>query len=112
MSEQFEFLDLEQPLRAEWPVKVNVPQDGGGVKVKTFTVLFELVPQEDILKIVSDPNLDRYSLHRRQIVGFGKDHTGQSFSDELLIRMLGRPYVQAALAEAYQAFSCGIAVKN
>lgn len=112
MSEQFEFLDLEQPLRAEWPVKVNVPQDGGGVAVKTFTAVFELLSQEDILAIVADPNLDRYSLQRRQVLGFGKDHKGPPFTDALLIRMLGRPYMAEALAAAYQDFSRGIAVKN
>lgn len=112
MSEQFEFLSLEQPLRAEWPVTVNEPQDGGAVIVKTFTLVFELIPQEDVLALVSDPKLDRYSLLRRQVVGFGKAHTGQPFTDELLIRMAGRPYMVEGITAAYRDFASGIAVKN
>lgn len=112
MSEQFEFLDLEQPLRAEWPVTVSVPQDGGGAKEMTFSVIFQLLSQAEILAMIADPKLDRYSLQRRQIVGFGKDHKGPEFSDELLIRMLDRPYIANGLAAAYKGFSEGIAVKN
>ncbi|MFN3582617.1 hypothetical protein [Phenylobacterium sp.] len=43
MAQKFNFKRLEEPFEADWPVKVNVPEDGGKTTVEEFMARFRIV---------------------------------------------------------------------
>lgn len=115
MAVKFDFKTLGQPFEADWPVRVNVPQDGGGVQVEEFTARFRILTKEDFEVIAQGaaPRLikgdpDGYNTWRMCLVGL-KD---EELTSELMEAMMAAPYARQAIITAYQQFSQGIAVKN
>jgi hypothetical protein len=108
---KFSFASLDgAKFEADWPVLVNVPQDGGGVDEQEFMARFRLL-SEDETKAIDSEKEPQKALLRAAVVGFGRGEE-QAFSPELLEKMMGRPYVRAALAKAYVQFSLGVSPKN
>ncbi|MFD3263330.1 hypothetical protein [Phenylobacterium ferrooxidans] len=115
MAVKFDFKRLGQPFEADWPVRVNVPQDGGGVQAEDFTARFRLLTKDDFEAITQGeaPGLlkgdpDGYNTWRMCLVGLKDEH----LTAELKEGLLSAPYVRQAIIAAYQQFSQGIAVKN
>lgn len=112
MSVKFDFTGLDQPFAADWPVKVNVPQDGGKTVEQEFTARFLLLDKAKIDELTADAtNPDAY-LHAF-FVGLPGDQVpeGKTF-EEMRALMLARPNVRMALIKAFSGFQAGIAVKN
>lgn len=117
MAVKFDFKRLGQRFEADWPVSVNVPQDGGETEAQEFTARFALLTKEDFELIPNkdgdvsgllkgDP--DGHNTWRRCLVGV----KGEELTPELVEGLLAAPYVRSAIVTAYQQFSQGIAVKN
>jgi hypothetical protein len=113
MAVKFNFKGLDEPFEADWPVSVQVPQDGGSVEEQTFMARLRLLSEEDLDLVRrggpdgNDPN----AFTKAFWVGFGASEQ-EAFTPELRDLMLGRPYVRLALHQAYGAFSQGIVTKN
>ena len=108
---KFEFAKLDAAIEADWPVKISVPQDGGGVEVQNLTVRFLMVDEAELSKLGDGLEGSKASL-RKVVVGFGRDET-TPFTSELLDKMLTRPFVRLALNNAYRDFCLGqVAEKN
>ncbi len=101
---KFDLKTLERPFEANWPVKVQVPQDGGGVEEQEFTARFRtLTPAER--DVTAGRHLEQLKLALMQVEG--DDVTADMF--ELLI---GRGYVLTALLKARTGFEIGSPAKN
>lgn len=111
MTAQFDFSALTRPFEADWPVSVNVPQDGGEVKAVTFMARFRLIKDKELKAVIEAEGFTLQDLPRAFFVGFGKGVT-QEFSPELREEMIATPWVRLGLQDAYQKFSQGIAAKN
>lgn len=110
MAVKFEFQALEQLFEADWPVTVNVPQDGGSVEEQTFMARFRQVSDAELPEIAA-ADKDGKELYRRFFVGMGAGET-EPWSEDLRERMLGRTHVRMGLYRAFQSFQNGVAVKN
>ncbi len=137
MAQQFNFKRLEEPFEADWPVTVNVPEDGGKTATEEFMARFRIVREfgptatstpsadaEDVATAEAAPEdplekarqaLKESALKewRRWFVGFGKPTSDQNeLTDEVLWNIITTPYARVAVQAAYQNFCSGIAVKN
>lgn len=107
---KFDFERLEHEIEADWPVRCNVPQDGGKVQEEIFQVRFRLHPDTELVHMGLGLTAQKESL-RKCVVGFGKEET-QVFTPELFDRMLNQAFIRYALISAYGDFALGIAAKN
>lgn len=115
----------------DWPVRVKVPQDGGTFKTHVFTARFQILPQEEIDRILrigpvdsgdddfgdSDGEQLDMSLLERVLVGWGedvKDEDGNAipFDDESRRALLGVPYVRLAVSRAFFGSISGDAARR
>lgn len=85
----------------EWPVTVNVPQDGGRTTKSTFSALLEVIGKEEQDAIIASGE----SMAHRMLVGWKQgvadaDGNELPFSVENRDRLLGIPYVLTAVYEA------------
>ncbi|WP_333896283.1 hypothetical protein [Brevundimonas aurantiaca] len=108
MSLKFDFKTLEQPFEADWPVIVPVPQDGGGVQDQEMTVRFRTLTPEEIETVDKDKIDPGAAKLRLAIV----DVRGETFSAELVEKLLARGYVYMALLKAHAKFVLGQPAKN
>jgi len=113
MAAKFDFESLDKPFEADWPVVVSVPQANGKVVEQRFSARFRLLDGDlaetiAMLRTADGPAEDIY---RKFFVGFGANEE-QTLTDELLTKMLQRPYVSSALLAAYTKFATGIPEKN
>lgn len=107
---KFDFGSLDRPFEADWPVKVNVPQDGGTVAEETFTVRFRVLTDDEMTAVEKHKEPSK-ELIRQAAIGFAQD-AGAEFSPALLEQMLSRGFVRLALNRAYGEFAMGSAAKN
>lgn len=108
---KFDFASLqEKAFENDWPVNVQVPQEGGKTQEQTFMVRFRFVPEEELQALGDGVEGAKASL-REVVAGFGKGEE-EEFSEELFELMLTRPYVRLALNKAYGEFVLGVAAKN
>lgn len=110
MAQQFDFKTLGSPIEADWPVKINVPQDGGATQVQTLVARLRLLTEQQVKDFDAQPDAINSAL-KAAVVGFGAAEK-TTFTPELLEQMLAVPYVKRALNLAYGEFSNGISVKN
>lgn len=95
-----------------WPVRVQVPEDGGRKVQRTFTAVFTVVPPERVSELVhlamgdesGATNSDLLIL--REVVQDWKDVGDEQgnpilFSAENLEALAAHPYIRRALVEAY-----------
>ncbi|SFJ00259.1 hypothetical protein [Nitrosomonas sp. Nm34] len=96
---------VEEQKSIKWPVNINIPKDGGGVKKATFTAEFELIDQDEFSAIYQDGGNDLDML-RRVLVGWGEDVVDEKgsplpYGDETREKLIKKGYVRAGLVEAY-----------
>lgn len=109
MTVKFDFKTLETGFEADWPVTVNVPQDGGAIEKQEFLARFRTLTPEDADKAqqASDPN----TWPNAFLVSLAGTNAPE-LTDDLRKQLLGRSYVRQALITAYVQFSQGVAAKN
>ncbi len=110
----------EEVLLKDWPVIINVPQDGGAVAKHEVRADFILLPQEKIDEQIeasrdSNGNADIGILNQvlRKLGGF-QDASGRNleYSPDMQSRVLGIPYVRSALIGAYFEAAAGKKAKR
>lgn len=98
-----------------WPVKVQVPMDGGRHETQEFTARFKLVAQERLDTLTSVAPADAHLL-REVLVGWDgiAREGGQSigFDEEAREELIGIPYVRLGLIAAYLEALTGAKRKN
>ena len=109
MKAKFDFGSLDQPFEADWPVTVNVPQDGGTVKEEGFMARFRLLDQAALDAVTADADKDAFLA--AFWIGFGAGQA-EVFTPELFSGSMQRQYVRAALVNAYYGFAAGAPAKN
>ena len=92
----------------EWPVQVNIPQDGGRTVTSTFTGIFEPLDQDEIDDILKGGG----DLIARAFKGWTKgvaDEAGKDIEStpENVARMRKIAYVRAALWKAFEELQNG-----
>lgn len=110
MTVKFKFASLDEPFEAEWPVVVDVPQDGGTTAPQEFMARFRLLEGE-AWKALED-STDPEALFKTFFIGLGAAEGPVEDFPALRDKMLGRAYVLKALRQAYFGFAAGVAVKN
>lgn len=107
MALKFDFKSLEHSFEADWPVSVQVPQDGGETQEQTFDVRFRtLTPAEQAeTEKAADPQGAKLRL---ALV----DVKGETFTPELVDQLLSRGWVLLGLLRAYTKFVLGQPAKN
>ena len=107
---KFNFSTVGQPFEADWPIKVQVPQDGGKVQEQTFHARFRMGSDEQLLKLGATIQ-DTKDVLREVFVGFGAG-TEETFTTELREQLLATYWTRVALNNAYLRFAQGVAEKN
>jgi hypothetical protein len=106
MAVKFSFATLEQPFEADWPVKVQVPKDGGGFEEQTFLARFRLEPATD--EAQTEPAAPGESFPFLVALGKGEPE----LTPELRKQLAARLYVRMAIYRAWQEFQMGVVAKN
>lgn len=116
----FKLDENEETLIRNWPVIINVPQDGGTIKAQEINADFLLLPQEQIdeqltLAREGDGNAD-IEILRRVVKGIGgvadSDGKAIAYTPELLEKLLKKPYVRSALVNTYFEAAAGKKAKR
>lgn len=102
---------IEPQKTVQWPVTVNIPQDGGRIKKNTFTAEFELLPQNEFNAIYREDGGNDEDLLRRALVGWvdvgDADGNPIDFNEDARELMIRIPYVRNALVTAYLECTLG-----
>jgi hypothetical protein len=109
MASKFDFKGLDQPFEADWPVTVQVPQDGGTVEPQTFMARFRMIPPETVQELIKSDDQDLYV--KTLFVGLGAGEEADDF-EALRAKMLSRPYVRLAIQRSFSEFQAGVPAKN
>ena len=107
---KFDFGSLEKDIEADWPVRVQVPQDDGKVLEQTLSLRFRLHGDAELVSLGMGLEAVKAAL-RKCVVGFGRSEE-QAFTPELFDQMMNRAYVRTAIVQAYGEFALGIPAKN
>lgn len=110
----------DETLIRNWPVLVNVPQDGGNIARHEITADYVLLPQEQYDEQIaasrdSDGNSDIEMLMRvvRRVGGVADaDGNALDYTPELLERLIKKTYIRVALINAYWAANSGHKAKR
>ena len=93
-----------------WPVKIEIPVDGGRYRDADFQAVFQMLGQDeidDIIRRIQDEDAQDEDLANRLLIGWtgvvGKDGEALAFSDENRSALLNVPYVRRAVLRAYLA---------
>ncbi|MCY1648184.1 hypothetical protein OVA11_14260 [Caulobacter sp. SL161] len=109
MSVKFDFKSLDEAFECAWPVSIPVPQPGGSVQAQEITAIFKILSPEEADAANNQLTADNpWAWFNAWWVGL----EGEDLTPELRDKMLRRPYVRAALTNAYQNFVQGIPAKN
>ena len=110
----------DETIIRNWPVIINVPQDGGTIAKHEITVDFMLLSQDRYSELLKDfeesgtePNVEMLKRLVRGIKGVA-DESGNplEFSEELLARLTKKAYVRVALFNAYTDANTGNKAKR
>ncbi len=106
---------LIQPETITWPVRVDVPVDGGRTRPATFDCEFRLGDQDWLDALVADTGDDMTFL-QRVVAGWSgvQDADGEDlpYSESACAQMVGIPYVRAAMLRAFWDAVTGARAKN
>lgn len=97
---------IAQKPQYTWPVKVDIPGDGGKYTTATFRAKFNALPQSRIDDYFAGRDAgsetDLLSEAVAEVMDLG-DETGQpiTWSDQVKVQLLDIPYVRAALVRAF-----------
>ena len=116
----FKLDDNEETIIKNWPVIINVPQDGGATQKHEITADYLLLPQDQLDELLatsreSDGSTDADILRRvvKRLGGVGDaDGKAIDYTPELLERMIKRPYARAALVSTYFEAASGKKAKR
>ncbi|HEU0282324.1 MAG TPA: hypothetical protein VFQ99_00950 [Gallionella sp.] len=116
----FKLDDNEEIIIKNWPVIINVPQDGGGVMKCEVFADYLLLPQDQYDEQLAasregDGNVDADILRRvvRRLEGFADaDGKAIDFTPELLERVIRKSYIRAALMATYFEVCAGKKAKR
>lgn len=104
---KFIFARLGEPLVVTWPVKVEVPDDGGGTHTETFAAKFKIAPADRLTNLAQERPMTCHTDFLKEVfVGLGKDEN-QEWSETLRDQLVMEPYVQRGLNRAYAECSNG-----
>ena len=96
----FKLVPLDKPVK--WPVKVNIPRDGGQTQNASFIAHFLVLRQDELADIQNEAD---FEWAKRVIVGWetvsDEDGNELPFSEEALERLIGITYVREAVQQAY-----------
>ena len=105
MGAKFDFKSLEQPLEVDWPVSVQVPQDGGTFEAQTFTARFKILgkaeAEEMVAEIQKGAAVDPFAWINSFWVGLG-GREDETLSSAMREEMLSRGYIREAIVAAYR----------
>lgn len=116
----FKLDDNEETIIKNWPVVINVPQDGGTTQKQEISADFLLLPQEQIdeqlvLSREGDGNADADILRRVILRVSGvADSDGKAidYTADLLERLMKKPFIRAALVSTYFEAAAGKKAKR
>jgi len=102
----------------EWPVTVNIPQDGGRTVKSTFTGIFEVLEQDEIDELSANGGdiLKRTLRGWKGVAGddgaeiafeMTRTEDGEVVLGTAVLRFLKIPYVRAALWAAFGELQSG-----
>lgn len=114
MPVKFDYQGLSQAFEADWPVHVQVPQDGGTTEEQVFEARFRLYEEPEVAEGETPPPPPEDAEFLRTVfVGLaGPDApTGPDF-ERVRELMLRRTYVRLAIFRAYNRFQAGAPAKN
>lgn len=99
--------------QVRWPVKIKVPQDGGGVDEATVTLQFELLTRSEYRGLEGSSPEEIEAVLRGKIKGWqdvcDADGNPIDFTPENLDAFLDVPYVERAVSVALMGASAGAA---
>jgi len=116
----FKLDDNEETIIRNWPVIINVPQDGGATQKQEITADFLLLPQDQLDELASasrdgEGSIDADILRRVvKRLGGVADAEGKAldYTSELLERVIKKTYVRSALVSTYFEVSAGRKAKR
>lgn len=113
MSAKFDFKTLETGFEADWPVKVSLPVDGGGVEVQTFMARFRSPTPADTKAADAIEDIAQRLKFTLQscLVGLAKSED-QTLTPDLFEAMWASTPVMKALVAAFGEFRTGSPAKN
>ncbi|QPG06561.1 hypothetical protein IT774_05150 [Salinimonas marina] len=101
--------------RLEWPVKVQVPADGGKTDTHEFTAVFKLLPQAEYDKLLRTAEDDAAMLGELVQGWHGlTDEAGEEleYSLDVIKELCQYPFIRTAIFRAYGEAASGVASKN
>lgn len=114
MTAKFDFRTLETGYAADWPVKVQVPVDGGTFETREFSARFRSLTADEQAGLERDHADLSDRLEQTLRLGFvdlGKAE-GDKLTPELFGKLWGDERVRLALIQAYGEFRRGAPAKN
>ena len=109
---------LAEEVVVEWPVSINVPQDGGSHQTQRFTAKFKIIGTRRAEEIMeANRETADAALLAEVFVGWGEDVTDEDgnpleFTEARRDIFLERPYATLALVRAYFHAATGAKAKN
>lgn len=99
-----------------WPVKINIPTDGGKFNPQTFDAKFKRLPQSRIDDITKPGEFDAVAVAREILLDWSgiNDESGQAvpFSEAMRDQLLDIPRFAASILSAYIESLSGARRKN
>ncbi|QOJ20358.1 MAG: hypothetical protein HRU77_06405 [Gammaproteobacteria bacterium] len=98
---------IEKTRKINWPITINVPQDGGETKEQQFTAQFELISQKEYDAFYAEESAEKdIGLARRVLTGWGDDVFDEDgnhleFNDENREKLIAIPYVRNGIVRSY-----------
>ena len=104
-------------IEVTWPVKVQVPTDGGAHQEQVFTARFKIIDTDEEEQAVERGRRSNRALINKALVGWGDDVAGPDgkplkFSEDARAALIKIPYVATALVLAYYEAAAGAPAKN
>lgn len=106
---------VKQLKKVEWPVRVNVPVDGGKTEEKEFTGIFKLLPQAEYDANAKTKKSDADFISEILVGWKGlldDDDKEIEFSPDVIRQLCEYPFTRIAIFKAYNEVVTGIEVKN
>lgn len=117
----FKLDDNDEIIIRNWPVIINVPQDGGGVQKHEITADYLMLPQDQLDDLIASSreseggNVDA-DIVRRVVKRLGgvadADGKALDYTPELLEKMVKKSYVRLALTSTYFEAAAGKKAKR
>lgn len=109
---------IDQSISYSWPIKVELPADGGKVEVHTFDGHFKRLSQERIVEInkaAESGDMNELDLSKEVLVGWKGIFEGDKevpFSEEAKEKLLNIAMVPKAIVIAFYESLAGAKRKN